>query len=610
MPFLPVTAGEIIKAGYERPDFIVVTGDAYVDHPSFGAAIIGRVLGDRGFLTAVLPQPDWRDAKNFTVFGEPRLAFLVTAGNLDSMVNHYTAAKKRRGADAYSPGGRAGMRPDRAVTVYSNKIRETYKKTPIICGGLEASLRRLAHYDYWDDKVRRSVLMDSGADLLVYGMGERQIMEIARLLDAGVPVGEITNVKGTAYKTKNAGRIGEHITLPSFEEVAGDKRKYAESFMLQYNNMCHIRGKMLAEPYGGWSVVQNPPAVPLTTKEMDRVYRLPLERGCHPMYNQKIPAAQEIQFSITSSRGCFGGCSYCSLGFHQGCAVSARSHLSVMDEAKNFIRDPDFKGYIHDVGGPTANFRRPPCEKQVKEGCSDKRCLHPKPCKNLDASHTDYLSLLKKLRGMPGIKKVFIRSGIRYDYLLLDKTSGFLNEMCANHVSGQLKVAPEHVSAKVLDLMGKPPVEVYEKFKVAFMKASAEAGLEQYLTPYFMSGHPGCELTDAVELAEYIRDRRVMPEQVQDFYPTPGTLSTCMYYTETDPRTGRRLYVAKNAREKAMQRALIQYGLARNYNLVKEALVRAGREDLIGYSKKCLIRPRPSGGTRRNNPISTGSPRR
>ena len=591
--FLPVTRAEMEERGIWQPDFVYISGDAYVDHPSFGAAIITRLLESRGYSVGIISQPDWRKKESISVFGEPRLAFLVSAGNMDSMVNHYTVAKKHRRQDSYSPGGQMGLRPDRAVTVYGNLIRQTYKDTPVILGGIEASLRRLAHYDYWSDSMKRSVLMDSGADLISYGMGEHSILEIAEALDKGIPVSSITFVPGTVYKAKKA---PEGILLPSFEALSAKKEAYAGSFRIQYENTDPFTGKVMAESYGTKGfVVQNPPAKPLTQKEMDEVYELPYMGTYHPMYEKqgKIPAIEEIQFSITSNRGCFGGCNFCALAFHQGRIVQTRSHGSILREAESYREKPDFKGYIHDVGGPTADFRHPSCKKQMTKGiCTNRQCLFPKPCKNLEADHRDYLELLRKLRHLPGIKKVFIRSGIRFDYVNADPSPEFLNELAAYHVSGQLRVAPEHVSDQVLYYMGKPEHKVYEEFLKKFQRANEKSGKRQFVVPYLMSSHPGCTIKEAVKLAEYVRDMGFMPEQVQDFYPTPSTMSTCMYYTGLDPRTGEKVYVPKSAREKAMQRALLQYKNPENYELVKEALLESGRSDLIGFDKKCLIRPR------------------
>ena len=591
--FLPVTKKEMETRGIWQPDFVYICGDAYVDHPSFGAAIITRLLESRGYSVGMIAQPDWRKKESIAVFGEPRLGFLVSAGNMDSMVNHYTVAKKHRKQDAYSPGGQMGLRPDRAVTVYSNLIRQTYKHTPIILGGIEASLRRLAHYDYWSDGMKRSVLMDSGADLISYGMGERSILEIAEALDKGFPVSSITFIPGTVYKTKEMPK-GE--VLPSYEQLCENKKSYADSFRIQYENTDAFSGKVLIESYGNRGfVVQNPPSKPLSQKEMDEVYDLPYARTYHPMYEKqgKIPAIEEIKFSITSNRGCFGGCNFCALAFHQGRIVQTRSHASIIEEAKSYVTEKDFKGYIHDVGGPTADFRHPSCKKQETKGvCTNKQCLFPKPCKNLEVDHKDYLELLRKLRNVSGVKKVFIRSGIRFDYVNADASSVFLEELAKYHVSGQLRVAPEHISDEVLYYMGKPEHAVYQQFLKKFEKANAKSGKKQYVVPYLMSSHPGCTIKEAVKLAEYVRDMGFTPEQVQDFYPTPSTMSTCMYYTGIDPRTGKKVYVPKTTKEKSMQRALLQYKNPENYELVKEALLLAGRKDLIGFDKKCLIRPR------------------
>ena len=595
MAFLPVTREEMLERGWEQPDFVYICGDAYVDHPSFGAAIICRVLESHGYKVCFIAQPDWKSTEDFTRFGEPRLGFLVSAGNIDSMVNHYTVAKKRRKKDYYTPGGEMGKRPDRATIVYCNKLREVYKKTPIIIGGVEASLRRLSHYDYWDNKVRRSILLDSGADLLLYGMGEHQIVEMADALDSGIPISELTFLRGSVYKTKDISRAVDYILLPPYKEVQKDKDKYNESFLIQYQNTDAVLGKTLIEEYDEWTVVQNPPSPPLRTAELDKVYALNFERNYHPMYIEQggIPAIEEVKFSLVSNRGCFGNCNFCALAFHQGRVVTARSHHSLIAEAEKITWDPDFKGYIHDVGGPTANFRGPACKKQLEHGaCRDRQCLWPTKCPNLEVDHKDYVQLLRKIREIPRIKKVFIRSGIRYDYLIYDKDETFFNELCKYHVSGQLKVAPEHVSEKVLMKMGKPAGDVYERFVKKYYDINKRLGMEQYLVPYLMSSHPGSDLDAAIELAEYLRDIHHMPEQVQDFYPTPGTLSTAMYYTEKDPRTGEAVYVPKSPHEKAMQRALMQYRLPQNYDLVMEALKKAGRQDLIGFEKYCLIRPR------------------
>ena len=599
--FLPITREEMKERGWDQVDFVYVSGDAYVDHPSFGHAIITRLLESRGYRVGIIAQPDWRKTESVQVFGEPRLGFLVSAGNMDSMVNHYSVSKKRRKTDAYTPGGEMGKRPDYACVVYGNLIRQTYKKTPIILGGIEASLRRMAHYDYWSDKLKRSVLLDSGADVISYGMGEHSIVELAEALDAGIPVEDITYIAGTVVKTKSLDSIYDAEILPSFEDLKADKMNYARSFYTQYLNTDAFNGKRLVEPYSEHLyVVQNPPATPLTQMEMDDVYSLPYQRTYHPSYEAKggVPAIKEIKFSLISNRGCFGGCSFCALTFHQGRIVQVRSHESLIEEAKEITKDKDFKGYIHDVGGPTANFRHPSCKKQMEHGvCKTRQCLFPSPCKNLDADHRDYVSLLRKLRDIPKVKKVFIRSGIRFDYLLADKKQEFLRELCEYHVSGQLKVAPEHVAGPVLSLMGKPEHKVYEEFTRQFYKMNEKIGKEQYLVPYLMSSHPGSTLKEAVELAEYCRDLGYMPEQVQDFYPTPSTLSTCMYYTGVDPRTMQKVYVPKSPHEKAMQRALIQYRNPELYDLVIEALHKAGRSDLIGFGPKCLVRPRQMRGS-------------
>ena len=592
MSFLPVSKNEVKG----QLDFVYVIGDAYVDHPSFGHAIISRVLENHGYSVGIISQPDFRNSESITEFGEPRLGFLVSSGNMDSMVNHYTVAKKHRKTDAYTPGGEMGKRPDRAVIVYGNLIRQQYKKTPIIIGGIESSLRRLAHYDYWSDKLKRSILLDSGANLISYGMGERSIVEIADALNSGIAVEDITFVDGTVYKTKSLENVYDYELLPDYDSLLADKKNYAKSFLTQYENTDPYSGKRLVEPYSSHCyVVQNPAAKPLSQMEMDDIYNLPYMRTWHPMYDKQggIPALSEVKFSLVSSRGCFGGCSFCALTFHQGRIVQTRSHESIVEEAKIMTQDQEFKGYIHDVGGPTANFRAPACEKQLEKGvCPKRQCLFPTPCKNLKADHKDYINLLRKLRNLPKVKKVFVRSGIRFDYLLADPSNDFLRELCKYHVSGQLKVAPEHVSDKVLKRMGKPSNEVYQKFSNEYRKMNEKLGLKQYLVPYLMSSHPGCDMKEAVKLAEFVRDLGYMPEQVQDFYPTPSTISTCMYYTGIDPRTGEAVYVPKNPHEKEMQRALIQYRDPKNYDLIKEALELAGRTDLIGFDSKCLIRPR------------------
>ena len=608
--FLPVNREDMLERGWTQPDFVYVMGDAYVDHSSFGPAIISRVLEAHGYKVAMLPQPDWNDPSSVMEFGEPRLGFLVSGGNMDSMVNHYTVAKHHRKTDSYTPGGVMGKRPDRAVTVYCNLIRKSYKHTPIIIGGIEASLRRLAHYDYWSDRVRRSVLLDSGADLLSYGMGEHSIVEIADALNSGLEVKDITWISGTVYKTRYEDEIYDAIRLPDYEEITSDKRKYAESFAIQYRNTDPIIAKRIYECYdGAMFVVQNPPAAPLTQLEMDDVYSLPFMRAWHPMYDAAggIPAFGEIKESITQARGCFGECNFCALTMHQGRIVQCRSHESVLEEAKEITQDKEFKGYIFDVGGPTAEFRGPSCDKQLTKGtCVGRKCLWPEPCKNLKVDHSDYVKLLREVRSLPGVKKVFIRSGFRFDYLIADPNKEFLREICQYHVSGQMRVAPEHVSDGVLKEMGKPKVDVYNSFVKEFEKINHELGLRQYIVPYLMSSHPGSTLKDAIKLAEYIRDMGYIPEQVQDFYPTPGTVSTTMYYTGLNPLTMEKVYVPRNPHEKAMQRALIQYRNPENYELVKEALLREHREDLIGFDPSCLIRPRKTtktfaGNSRRHN---------
>lgn len=599
--FLPISKEDMIKRGWEEVDFAFVIGDAYVDHPSFGHAIISRVLEANGYKVGIISQPDWRDKNSINTFGRPRLGFLVMSGNMDSMVNHYSVSKKRRATDAFTPGGLMGKRPDYATVVYSNLIRQTYKDVPIIIGGIEASLRRLGHYDYWSNKVKRSILMDSGADLISYGMGERSIVEIADALNAGINVKDITFIEGTVYKTQTLENIYDYIKLPSFAEIKASKETYARSFYIQYCNTDPFVAKKLVEEYNdGIYVVQNTPAKPLSQPEMDRVYALNYMRNYHPSYEEAggVPAISEVKFSLVSNRGCFGGCSFCALTFHQGRIIQTRSHESIINEAKQIIWDKDFKGYIHDVGGPTANFRHTSCNKQLTKGvCPNKQCLFPKPCKNLIVDHSDYLKLLRKLRELPKVKKVFIRSGIRFDYLMCDSDDTFMREMVEHHISGQLKVAPEHISDNVLQMMGKPENAVYEKFINKYKKLNEKMGKKQFVVPYLMSSHPGSKLEDAIALAEYLRDLGYMPEQVQDFYPTPSTISTCMYYTGLDPRTMKPVYVPINPHEKAMQRALIQYRNPKNYDLVHEALVKAGRTDLIGFDKNCLIRPRKNYGS-------------
>ncbi len=608
--FLPITTEDMKQREWDYVDFVYVIGDAYVDHPSFGHAIISRLLEANGYRVAVISQPDWQDKNSVTTFGEPRLGFLVMAGNMDSMVNHYSVSKKRRQSDAFTPGGVMGKRPDYATIVYSNLIRQTYKKTPVIIGGIEASLRRLGHYDYWSNKVKRSILMDSGADLLSYGMGERSIIEIADALNSGLDIRDITFIDGTVYKTRNPEMVYDAIRLPSFREIRADKESYARSFYTQYCNTDPFAAKRLIEEYdNGIFVVQNTPAKPLSQAEMDRVYSLNYMRNYHPSYEAAggVPAIQEVKFSLVSNRGCFGGCSFCALTFHQGRIIQTRSHESILKEAGEMVWDKDFKGYIHDVGGPTANFRHTSCEKQLTKGvCPNKQCLFPKPCRNLTVDHQDYLNLLRKLRRLPNVKKVFIRSGIRFDYLMCDSDDTFMREMVEHHISGQLKVAPEHVADPVLQMMGKPDNAVYEKFIQKYKKLNEQMGKKQFVVPYLMSSHPGSTLKEAVRLAEYLRDLGYMPEQVQDFYPTPSTISTCMYYTGLDPRTMKKVYVPVNPHEKAMQRALIQYRNPKNYDLVYEALVAAGRRDLIGFTKECLIKPRKNVGQAHKEKASFG----
>ncbi|AEY65878.1 YgiQ family radical SAM protein [Clostridium sp. BNL1100] len=606
MSFLPISFEDMNEKGWDQLDFLYISGDAYVDHPSFGHAIITRILESEGFKVGIIAQPDWKNSEDFKKLGRPKYGVLISSGVIDSMVNHYTASKKKRSTDLYSPGGKAGYRPDRAVIVYANKIKEIFKDTPVIIGGLEASLRRFAHYDYWDDKVRRSILVDSKADLLIYGMGEKPITEIARLLKKDVPVHSIKNLRGSAYLARYEelpAEVREAIDsngtkkvalLPSFEAVQESKKVYAEAFKIQYNEQDAISGRTLVQPHGDRYLVQNPPTMPLSTAELDRVYALQYERTYHPVYEKYggIPAINEVEFSITSHRGCYGGCSFCALNFHQGRVIQKRSQASILNEAKKLTWTQGFKGYIHDVGGPTANFRNVACEKQVKSGiCKEKQCLHPEPCKNLIVDHSEYLELLRKLRALPDVKKVFIRSGIRYDYLMLDKNDDFFTELCEHHVSGQLKVAPEHVVDRVLEKMGKPKRQLYDRFVKKFYDINEKIHKEQYLVPYLISSHPGSDLNAAVELAEYLKQQGYMPEQVQDFYPTPGTLSTCMFYTGYDARNMKKVYVPKTPKEKAMQRALLQYRKKENYHLVIEALKEAHREDLIGFGPNCLVKP-------------------
>ena len=603
-PFLPMTRQDMENRGWDELDFIFVSGDAYVDHPSFGPAIICRLLEKHGYKVGIIAQPDWRGEEDFRRLGRPRLAFLVSSGNMDSLLNKFTAAKKTRHEDAYSPGGKSGCRPERAVIVYTNKLREIWPGVPVIIGGIEASLRRFAHYDYWTNRVRRSVLMDSQADLLVYGMGEKQILEIASDLHQGVAVENIQDVAGTCYRVPDFDYVYDYVKLPDFETVAVDKKAFADAFADIYLEQDAIRGKKLVQRNGEACVVQNPPAMPLTEEEMDEIYDLPYQRTYHPMYEKAagVPAIKEVKFSLVSQRGCFGGCNFCAIVSHQGRIIQRRSHASILREAKLLTELPDFKGYIHDVGGPTANFRRPSCDEQLQRGtCRGKECLSPTPCKNIVADHSDYLSLLRELRKLPKVKKVFIRSGIRFDYLMLVKDS-FLEELCKYHISGQLKIAPEHISDRVTRLMGKSNKEVYRKFVQRFKAMNERLGKKQYLVPYFMSSHPGARLEDAIELAEFIRDLGYRPEQVQDFIPTPGTLSTAMYYSGIHPLTGEAVYTAKNPHEKRMQRALMQYWIPGNRPLVREALRLAHRTDLIGFDKKCLVHPEKTAGQEKNKP--------
>ncbi len=593
--FLPVNQADMEALGWERPDYVLVSGDAYVDHPSFGTAVISRVLTDAGFKVAILAQPDWKSVEDFQRFGRPRLGFLVTGGNIDSMVNHYTVSKRRRDQDSFSPGGEMGHRPDRATIVYSNMIRRAYKKMPIILGGIEASLRRFAHYDYWDNKVRRSILVDAEADLLVYGMAEQQIVEIAQCMDAGMDVRHIRHIPGTCWLTEDEAELGEVIQIPDFDAVQTDKRKYAEAFQLEHEEQDPIRGHALCQKHGRRFVVQNPPAMPLEEERLDWVHGFNYQRTYHPMYEAKggIPAIREVKFSIISERGCFGSCSFCALTFHQGRMVRSRSHQSILNEAEQITQDDQFKGYIHDIGGPTANFRHMACKKQKKFGsCKHRECLFPEPCPNLEIDHQDLLQLLRQVRKVRGVKKVFLRSGLRYDYLMADKDDQFFHELCEHHVSGQLKVAPEHIAPEVLKKMGKPGRKVYDGFVKKYHAICEQIGKEQYLVPYLMSSHPGSTMKSAVKLAEYLRDTGYQPEQVQDFYPTPGTRSTCMYYTGLDPKTMESIHVPTTKEEKALQRALLQYSRPQNYNKVLDALRQAGRMDLVGHGPKSLIRPR------------------
>lgn len=594
--FLPISVKDMKDRGWEQCDFVYVIGDAYVDHSSFGPAIISRLLESFGYKVGIISQPDWKIKESIAILGKPRLGFIVSAGNMDSMVNHYTVNKKHRHTDAYTPGGVMGKRPDYATIVYCNLIKQTYKDVPIIIGGIEASLRRLAHYDYWSDKIKHSILIDSGADIISYGMGEHSIVEIADALNSGIDITDITFIKGTVYKAKFLDNLYDYIELPDYDDICENKKTYAESFYTQYVNTDPFTAKTLVEKYKEkLYVVQNPPAMPLTTQEMDDIYALPYMRNYHPSYekNGGVPALNEIKFSITNNRGCFGGCSFCALTFHQGRIIQVRSHQSIIEEAKLMTKDPDFKGYIHDVGGPTANFRYPSCNKQLTRGvCPNRQCLFPKPCGNLTVDHSDYIKLMHELQSIDGVKKVFIRSGIRFDYCMADSDDTFMRELCENHISGQLRVAPEHISDNVLKRMGKPENSVYEAFLKRYDRINNKTGKKQYVVPYLMSSHPGSTMKEAIELAEYIRDLGYMPEQVQDFYPTPSTLSTCMYYTGYDPRTMEKVYTPVTYHEKAMQRALIQYRNPENYELVKEALIKNGRSDLIGFDKKCLIPPR------------------
>ncbi len=590
--FLPINKKEAIKRGWDEVDFVYVIGDAYVDHPSFGPAIISRVLEYHGFTVGIISQPDWHSAEAFKEYGRPRLGFLVSSGNIDSMVAHYTAAKKKRSEDAYTPGGKAGSRPDRALIVYCNRIREAYGSVPIIIGGLEASLRRFAHYDYWDDKIRRSILFDTGADLVSYGMGEKQTIEIAERLRAGEDISAIRDIRGTCYICDVTETPLTGAECPSFENVTKSKKEYAVSCRIQQDEQDHIRGKLIKQRHGNKMLVQNPPMPPLTTQELDEVYSLPYMRNYHPSYEERggVPGIEEVKFSVTHNRGCFGGCNFCSIAFHQGRYVTSRSKESVLKEAELLTKMPDFKGYIHDVGGPTANFRQPSCEKQKSLGlCKGKHCLAPKVCPNLKADHSEYIDILRDMRKIKGVKKVFIRSGIRYDYMLKDPDETFFKELIRYHVSGQLKVAPEHCSAMVLEKMGKPYIDTYVRFSQRYFELSKSAGKEQYLVPYLMSSHPGSRLEDAIELALFLKKRKIRPEQVQDFYPTPGTVSTCMFYTGLDPYTMKEVFIARTPEEKAMQRALLQYYNPANKQMIVKALKKAGRFDLIGKGEKCLV---------------------
>ena len=611
--FLPISREDMILRGWDKVDFLFVSGDAYVDHPSFGPAIITRLLEKAGYRVGVISQPNWRNINDFKALGRPRLAVMISAGNMDSMLNKLTAAKKVRSSDAYSPGGKAGMRPDRATIVYANRIRECWSDIPVVIGGIEASLRRFSHYDYWSDSVRRSILVDSRADLLVYGMGETQVLEIAAKLAANIPVGEIRDIRGTCFLAGQRDDVSaEFLEVPSHELVSSNKSDYAAAFKIEYLEQDPIRGQGILQKHGDHYLVQNPPALPLTTREMDRVYSLPYERTWHPIYDEAggVPAIEEVQFSITSHRGCFGACSFCAIGSHQGRMIQQRSHKSILQEAQLLTRLPDFKGYIHDVGGPTANFRHVACSKQLKDGtCRERQCLYPKPCPNIDTDHSDYLRLLREMRALPGIKKVFIRSGIRYDYLMAGKYREFLSELCEHHVSGQLKVAPEHVSRTVIESMQKSGKDVFLQFLAAFRKENERLGKKQYLVPYLMCSHPGCTVTDAIELAEFLQDIGYHPEQVQEFIPTPGSLSTAMYYTGLHPLTGQPIFVPKSTEQRRIQRALLQYRQPKNRRMVEQALRKSGRGDLIGFAPGCLLRPeRPERSTRPSSPVSKSPP--
>ena len=590
--FPPVSREEMRARGIEQLDFIFVSGDAYIDHPSFGAAIITRLLESRGYTVGIIAQPDWHSAEAFQALGKPKLAFLISSGNIDSMVNHYSVSGSRRTTDVYTERGEAGKRPDRATIVYANRCKEAYAGVPLIIGGIEASLRRFAHYDFWDDRVRHSILYDACADVLVYGMGERAIVQIADALKSGKSLAEMTDIPGTCVRVNSAESAKGAVLLPSYTEVVKDKKKYAEAFAAQTREQDAVRGKRLLQPHEKGFLLCNPPARPLSTKELDEIYALPFTRKPHPCYREHIPALDEVSFSVTSSRGCFGNCNFCALTFHQGRVVTGRSHASILVEAEKMTWDPEFKGYIHDVGGPTANFRHPACEKQLKSGvCADRQCIGFTPCRNLDTSEDDYVSLLRKLRELPRVKKVFIRSGVRYDYAMLDRDDTFLRELIEHHVSGQLKVAPEHVSDRVLKYMNKPPHAVYERFVQKYEAINKSLGMRQYLVPYLISSHPGSNIHDAIELAQYLKEKNFRPEQVQDFYPTPGTASTCMYHTGLDPATMQPVYVAKNRVDKAMQRALMQCHIRRNWPLIRKALRAADREDLIGSGRNCLVPP-------------------